>query len=63
VFLSSRAPKTSTDRLASYISGDTLNAESVKFPPGRFLIGISFFDIAGRETSKKYPLVITDDTK
>jgi hypothetical protein len=55
--------KTLTDRLASYISGDTLNAESVKFPSGRFLIGISISDTAGRETRKKYRLMITNDTK
>ena len=55
--------KTLTDRLASYISGDTLNAESVKCPPGRFLIGISISDADGRETRKKYRLVITNDTK
>jgi hypothetical protein len=55
--------KTLTDRLASYISGDTLNAESVKFPSGRFLIGISISDTAGREARKKYRLMITNDTK
>ena len=54
---------TLTDRLASYISGDTLNAVSVECPSGRFLLGISISDTDGRGIRKKYRLVITNDTK
>ena len=55
--------KSLTNRLISFIDGDTLNAESIKFPSGRFLVGISISDTIGKETRKKYRFVITNDNK
>ena len=55
--------KSLTNRLISFIDGNILNAESIKIPPGRFLVGISISDTNGRETSKKYRFVITNDNK
>ena len=55
--------KSLTNRLISFIDGDTLNAESIKFPSGRFLVGISISDTIGKETRKKYRFLITNDNK
>jgi hypothetical protein len=55
--------KSLTNRLNSFIDGDTLNAESIKVPSGKFLLGISISDTDGRETRKKYRLMITNDDK
>ena len=55
--------KSLTNRLISFIDGNILNAESIEIPSGRFLVGISISDTNGRETSKKYRFVITNDNK
>ena len=55
--------KSLTNRLISFVDGNSLNAKSIKSPSGRYLIGISISDTNGRETIKKYRFVITNVNK
>lgn len=52
--------KNLTDRLTPYLEGNSLKAENVKIPSGRFKLEIKISDVSGHESIQEYLCEIRD---
>lgn len=53
--------KNLTERLAPYLEGNSLKAENVKIPTGRFKLEIKISDVSGHESIQEYLCEIRDN--